>query len=126
THEAQKFMGFVRFSAHSGILIAKIKPKNFVLPLLAFHFAQRLPNEKFVIYDETHKSLCAYSKGKYVISDASEVEFPQPDSDEQHYRDLWKMFYDTIAVEGRENPKCRMTLMPKRYWNNLTEMQKGR
>jgi len=122
--EAQKFMGFVRFSAHGDLLISKIQPKNFVLSLLAEHFVFRLPNEKFVIYDETHKSVCAYAKGRYVISDASEAEFPAPDDTEQRYRDLWKMFYDTIAVEGRENPKCRMTLMPKRYWKNLTEMQR--
>ena len=42
---------------------------------------------------------------------------------EEKYRALWRRFYDTIAVEGRENPKCRMTHMPKRYWAHLTEMQ---
>ena len=123
THEANKFTGFVRFSAHGDLLISKIKPKNFVLHILAQHFAQRMPNEKFVIYDETNKFICAYAKGRYVISEASEVNFPQADAQEQSYIDLWKIFYDTIAIEGRENPKCRMTLMPKRYWSNMTEFQ---
>ena len=27
----------------------------------------------------------------------------------------------TIAIEDRYNPKCRMTHMPKRYWENMTE-----
>ena len=39
------------------------------------------------------------------------------------YRKLWRSFYDTIAIEGRYNPKCRLTHMPKRYWNMMTEFQ---
>ena len=39
------------------------------------------------------------------------------------YRLLWKRFYDTIAIRERENPRCRMTHMPKRYWNTMTEFQ---
>ena len=40
-----------------------------------------------------------------------------------HYRLLWKRFYDTIAIRERENPKLRMTHMPKRYWGTMTEFQ---
>ena len=42
---------------------------------------------------------------------------------ELSYRKLWRAFYDTIAIEGRYNPKCRMTNMPKRYWAMMTEFQ---
>ena len=51
------------------------------------------------------------------------VELPQPDENEQQYRELWKRFYQTIAVEGRENPRQRRTMMAKRYWPWITEMQ---
>lgn len=43
--------------------------------------------------------------------------------DEQKYQRLWKIFYDSIAIEGRYNPKCRMSHMPKRFWHNLTELK---
>ena len=46
-----------------------------------------------------------------------------PDETEARYRLLWKRFYDTIAIKERENPRCRMTNMPKRYWNTMTEFQ---
>ncbi|MFQ7855321.1 MAG: DUF4130 domain-containing protein [Eggerthella lenta] len=36
---------------------------------------------------------------------------------------MWRRFYDTIAIEGRENPRCRMTQMPKRFWGTMTEFQ---
>ena len=47
----------------------------------------------------------------------------QPDGEERKYRDLWRLFYHTVSIEERYNPKCRMTHMPKRYWNNMTEFQ---
>ena len=46
-----------------------------------------------------------------------------PDETEAKYRLLWKRFYDTIAIRERENPRCRMTNMPKRYWGTMTEFQ---
>ena len=39
------------------------------------------------------------------------------------YRRLWRRFYDTIAIRERENPRCRMTNMPKRFWGTMTEFQ---
>ena len=42
---------------------------------------------------------------------------PALDSTEQLRR-----FYDTIAIRERENPRCRMNHMPKKYWKNMVEM----
>lgn len=123
THEAHLYSGFVRFSVYDDLLLSSIKPKNCVLPLLAPHFANRFPDERFLIYDETHKMACAYAKGRFTVTDETEITLPPPDAEEAFYRGLWRMFYDTIAVQGRENPKCRMTHMPKRYWDCMTEFQ---
>lgn len=46
-----------------------------------------------------------------------------PDEAEKRYRRLWRCFYDTIAIRERENPKLRMSHMPKRFWPLLTEFQ---
>ena len=46
-----------------------------------------------------------------------------PGETELDYRRLWRRFYDTVSIEGRYHPKCRMTHMPKRYWNTMTEFQ---
>ena len=50
-----------------------------------------------------------------------ELTPPPPDRTGAEYRALWKRFYDTIAIEGRLNPRCRMSHMPRRYWENMTE-----
>jgi len=122
-NEAALLRGFVRFSDFGGGLVATIEPKNNVLPILKHHFMSRYPDGCFIIYDKTHKLVLLAQCGQSRIIHADDFVPPSADVDELHYRTLWKRFYDTIAVEGRENPKCRMTHMPKRYWTHLTEMQ---
>ena len=51
------------------------------------------------------------------------LELPPATAEELRYRVLWKRFYKTIAIAARENPRCRMTHCPKRYWENMLEME---
>ncbi|GBG57753.1 DNA metabolism protein [Sporomusaceae bacterium FL31] len=119
--ESHLFKGFVRFSVINQVLVAEIEPKNFVLPLLVQHFCERFPEEKFLIYDKKHGMALVYQPYKPMVIPVEELELPEPDQEEQAYRELWKVFYDTIAIQGRYNPQCRMNHMPKRYWKYLTE-----
>ena len=121
--EAHLLRGFVRFSDLSGVLGSEIEPKNRVLPILRSHFCSRYYNETFFIYDRTHREVLLYAAGKAVITPLEHFEMAPPDTEEAGYRLLWKRFYDTVAIKERENPRCRMTHMPKRYWNTMTEFQ---
>ena len=64
-----------------------------------------------------------FRSGKAVIAPLEHFEMAKPDHTEAAYRLLWKRFYDTVAIKERENPRCRMTNMPKRFWNTMTEFQ---
>ncbi len=121
-NETHLLKGFIRFSDRGGVLTAIIDPKNVVLPLLAQHFAERLPRENFLIYDHTHGMALVHKPGDYRIIPADDIEFAAESPEEAEYQALWRKFYDTIAIEGRYNPKCRMTHCPKRYWQNMTEL----
>ena len=121
--EVEHLRGFVRFSIHDGILSAEIEPKNRVLPLLRGHFCDRYYNESFFIYDRTHHEALLYAGGVSRIVPLDSFEPAPPDAEESNYRRLWKRFYDTIAIRERENPRLRMSNMPKRYWNTMTEFQ---
>ena len=123
TREAHLYKGFVRFTVHQGAMAAEIEPKNYVLPLLAPHFADRYPDEAFLIYDKTHKAAAVCQRRRWEIVEVEDFTLPEADDSEQLFRDLWTMFYDVAAVRGRENPRCRMNLMPKRYWGCMTEFQ---
>ena len=123
--EAHLLKGFVRFSDFDGVLCAEIEPKNQVLPLLASHFRTRLPGERFLIYDRTHHQALVHAGGQSRILALESWEMPSANRAEQAYRKLWRRFYDTIAISARENPKCRQTHMPKRFWGCMTEFDDG-
>lgn len=123
--EAEQFRGFVRFSEFSGVLGAEIEPKNRVLPLLRGHFCGRYREESFFIYDRTHREALLYAAHQASIVPLEHFQMAQPDREEAAYRLLWKRFYDTVSIRERENPRCRMTQMPKRYWGTMTEFQDG-
>lgn len=121
--EGHLLTGFVRFSDCDGKLVAVISPKNFILPFIAEHFADRFRNETFAIYDKIHNAALYYQNGNMELVQLEEALFPEASEDEEQYRSLWRQFYKTVAIEDRYNPKCRMNHMPKRYWENMTEMQ---
>ena len=122
-NEAHFFKEFLRFSEQNGTLAAIIEPQNRVLPLLAEHFCSRYPEERFLIFDSTHREALVYQPYEPVILPLEDFSLPRPEEQEARYRALWKRFYDSVAIEGRYNPKCRMGHMPKRYWRNMTEFQ---
>jgi len=123
-NESNLLKGFVRFSVTNNALVAEIEPKNYVLPLLTEHFSQRFPEERFLIYDKTHGMALVYKPYQSAVIPIDALEIPEPDAEEQSFRELWQLFYDTIEVQGRHNPKCRMTHMPKRYWKYMTEFDR--
>lgn len=128
--EVDHLRGFVRFSDRGGVLVGTITPKNQVLPLLRRHFCERLAEERFLLYDRTHRQLLLHApgqehggRGRWVIVEAEDFTVPPPDAQERQYQDLWRRFYDTLAIPQRENPRCRQSHMPKRFWGDMTEFQ---
>ena len=121
--EVHLLKGFVRFSDLGGVLGGEIEPKNRVLPVLGRHFCTRFHDERFFLYDRTNREALFHVPGQSVIRPLADFQMAPPDETEAHYRLLWKRFYDTIAIKERENPRLRMTHMPKRYWGTMTEFQ---
>ena len=122
-NEAEQYRGFVRFSEFDGMLAGEIEPKNRVLSLIAPFFHARLCGETFLLFDRTHREALLHSRGRWrILADVS-FQMERADERERQYRQLWTRFYDTVAIAQRENPVCRRTHMPKRFWDQLTELQ---
>ncbi len=119
--EAHLLMGFSRFVSYDGVLVSCISPKNKVLPLLADHFADRFPDETFMIYDKKHYMGVIHKPGETVLTSVRGLSLPPIEDAEKAYQTLWKCFQRTIAIEERYNPKCQMNHMPKRFWRDMTE-----
>ncbi len=126
-NETHFFKEFLRFTElKEKILYGKIGPRCDVVPLLAHHFQARFPEENWIIYDEKRiKAAIHPKKKKTILMKGQNMEDLTKDMQfHDEYTDLWKVFFNTIGIEARYNPKCQQNMMPKWYRKNVTEMQK--
>ena len=127
-NEAHSFMGFARFTELAGgILYADIRPENDVLSLIAPHFANRYPEENWVIYDEKRDKFAIHRAGKgwMILEDmkiAEEVR-SQLSMEEDDYRAMWKAFTKSIAIEARKDEGLQKQLLPLRFRDKMTEFK---
>lgn len=135
-NEAHHYKGFVRFrELKNKTLFAKIEPKHAVLPRIAEHFADRFPQENWVIYDKTHEVFLIHEKGKryYFLqqymcmkgdSGSAQNITGGFSEEEMDYEALWKGFVQSISVAERENRALQNQNLPLRFRTNLVEFSK--
>ncbi|MCL2057656.1 MAG: TIGR03915 family putative DNA repair protein [Oscillospiraceae bacterium] len=120
--ETGKLAGFIRFSVmENNVQFAQITPEHNQIPLLMQHFADRLMDIPFVIYDSGRHIAGIYDTKEWHVADAHGLKMPDLAADEEQIRELWKTFYKTIAIEARLNYKLQRNHMPLRYRRNMTE-----
>lgn len=126
---------FLRFSQAPGnILVSRIGPKNDVMTLLAPHFADRLPEENWIIYDENREKAAVHPRGKqwiivnHLLEQTNRESLWQlcldQETDEKEYEDLWITFFHTIAIKERTNPACQRNHLPLRFRPYMTEFKR--
>lgn len=132
-NETHHYLEFVRFSElKSGILVSKIRPENDVLSLIAPHFADRLPEENWIIYDQGRNTAALHRKDfPWMLADGSGIDQRELEefSEEEHRMQLfWQTFVDTIAIRERANGKLQSQFLPDRYREFMREVpyKKGR
>lgn len=59
----------------------------------------------------------------YKIINGTYINIPEFTENEKMYQELWKMFFKTISIKERKNPRCQMQFMPKKYWKDLNNFQ---
>ncbi|HHT87950.1 MAG TPA: DNA metabolism protein [Clostridiales bacterium] len=127
-YEVHHLLGFIRFSEQDNrILTSIIHPKNNVLSLVTPHFADRLPNEKFVIFDGNRNICSLHVPGKsWIIAEIPGIEKNDcRDIVDDEYGNLWKAFFDNIAIKERVNPKLQRNNLPLRFRKDMTEFITG-
>ena len=125
-NEAHLYKGFIRFDElRGGVLFGKIEPKCDVIPLLTEHFKNRFPGEDWIIYDTKRKKSAVHRHDSEVILvEGRDIEVVTEGlQKDDEYRDLWKVFFDTIGIDERYNPKCQQTNLPQWYRKYMTEMK---
>jgi len=124
--EIGKMLGFARFRrAAPGFWYAPMRPDANIVGFLGPHFADRFPDEDFLIHDTRRDIGYRGSRGvgglvdlrglpagaRAALEKESEPDFPSQ----------WQAYFNRIAVPERRNPRLQAHNMPRRYWSNLVE-----
>lgn len=124
-NEANRYIEFIRFQELSnGILFTEIEPENYVLPLVAEHFADRLKNHHFLIYDKTRSDALVHPKQnqweiyRNVSIDKEKFQFVEW---EEEITRLWKCFFNAIAIKDRKNLELQNSMLPLKFRKFMTE-----
>lgn len=126
SREASHYLGFVQFEELSNkVLISRINPRCNIIPLIAPHFADRLHCENWIILD-TNRNFCAINSAgngyvlSYDVDEQSLLSIGPISEKEQEYKDLWKNFFSTIAIDARKNPQLQRNMLPLRFRKYMT------
>lgn len=127
--EIHHLLGFLRFrELQGGILSARYAPKNDVTTLLMPHFANRLPNENFAVYDEKRKYYAVHPKGKQWYLVRGELPFEEGQEvyseEEKTYELLYRHFCESIAITERKNLGLQRNMLPLRFRKFMVEFGK--
>ncbi|MGL4774251.1 MAG: TIGR03915 family putative DNA repair protein [Clostridium sp.] len=123
TLESHRFKGFVRFSyINNEFLYSSISPDHNILELISPHFQKRFSNEYWIIHDKKRGLASIYNKEFWEITKMSDEDYEKLKGYEDEYNFLWKEYFKSVNIEERNNPKLQTRMMPKRYWEDLTEL----
>ena len=117
-----KMYGFTRFKElDDGTLYAKIETKFNVVYFLGKHFFKRLNNQKYIIHDINRKIAFIKNDSYLGIQNIASYEEPTLSPDEEKFDKLWKIFFDSVTIETRENKRCQRNFVPLLYRTYMNE-----
>lgn len=125
-NEAHLLIEFARFSeTRDKVLVSIVGPKNDVTILMAPHFADRLSEENWIIYDEGRKKGIVHRAGEgwmvVQTGDDGWKEQLKQGTDQKKFAELWRTFHKSIAIEERRNYVCQRGHLPLRFRPYMTE-----
>lgn len=127
-NEYMHYKGFLRFTElENAILFARIRPQNHIITLLAYHFADRLPEENWMIYDEGRKTAVVHRASmQWFLTDAAELDkeiIENFSKKELEMQKIWKHFVSSIGIKERKNIDLQTQMLPKRFREFMNEFQ---
>lgn len=124
-HFMKEFLRFQEVQREPALLLAVLEPKHRVIPLVTEHFADRFPEEWFIIYDKTHmEASFHYKDGSWelrLLTQEEAQKLEELSEQREDYVDLWKAFFKSIAIEERTNKKLQRNMFALRYRKHATE-----
>ncbi|MCA1927364.1 MAG: TIGR03915 family putative DNA repair protein [Calditerrivibrio sp.] len=120
--ERHKMLGFIRFSElYDGTMVSFISPKYNVLSLLGGHFKRRFPDIRWAIFDKKRGMVGYYFRYSFEVSYYESIDELEYSANENKVRDVWKVFFDSIAIKERLSYERQVSKVPLRVREDMLE-----
>ena len=124
-HFFKEFLRFQEVRQEPPLLFAIFEPKHQVVAIVTEHFADRFRDEWFIIYDKTHGEASFHQPGAgweiRLLEPEEAIRLEGLAEQQEEYVDLWKIFFENIAIQERKNAALQRNLMPLHYRKHVTE-----
>lgn len=127
--ESDHLREFVRFAElENGVLYSNIAPKSNILTFLMPHFADRFPEEDFILHDVERDWFGVHPAGArwfLLRGGALSGEYSEGaySAEEIKYQMLFKHLCKSIAIDERRNSKLQTGMLPLRFREYMAEFQ---
>lgn len=142
SREVHRMHAFVRFQKmEDGLFYAAIEPDFNVLPLIGEHFENRYADQRWLIVDTKRNYGLAYDLQKCQFVAADDIDLHtrksgdrksddrnsanKMDPKELEFQKLWGVYFHSVNIKERNNPRLHLRHMPRRYWKYLIEKHPG-
>lgn len=127
-NEVHFYLGFLRFEElENHVLLACYEPKSNITQFVIPHFADRMNNENFIIFDVKRRLAALHQTGHpWVMAEVKDerlIQYLERTNAEEEYKKLWLAFFKTIGIEERKNPKLQRNMLRLHYRKYMTEFQ---
>jgi len=116
-NESSQFRERLRFhQVRNHLYVSHIEPKSRILITLGHPYSDRMPSENWMIVDDVHKEALIHPKDEnFYVQQLTDEELEgllRTEEENDEFTDLWKLFFDTIAIKERENARCQRNHFP--------------
>lgn len=117
--EYHRWKGITRFSrpVEGGRYLAEVEPSADIIELLAAHFRKRMPTLSWEIRDLKRAKRAVHRASYHLLEETTERFLPERD----RAYSLWKVYYTSIYLPERLNPRLKRSHLPARYWKFVPE-----
>ena len=123
TRELDRMKGFLRFQQiDEKVYYAKFAPDHNQLPLLRNHLEKRFSDQKWIVHDQRRNTALIYNLHHSMLMPFTNEEAAtllQGRHDD--YSELFRRYFNTIAIKERTNKRLQDQYMPKRYRDYMPE-----
>ena len=127
--EVHRYKGIVRFrEIEPGFFYGPIEPDHQITSLLADHFRRRFADQRWFIHDRRRNCGVLYDgdgvrflKDVELKPELEEINSGCYSKEELEWEGLWNVYFKSIEIKERSNPKLQRQYLPARYWRYLVE-----